>query len=86
MAFNLALSVTGAAMIGQVSNEYKWTRYAGYVLVLSYISNFPLVMAMTSGNVAGFTKKMTANSMVCSILSVRASQILTKNRASSRTA
>ncbi|SPN97700.1 uncharacterized protein DNG_01213 [Cephalotrichum gorgonifer] len=64
MIWNLALSIAGSVMVRQVSAEHKWVRYAGYCLVLGFTGNFPLVMAMVSGNFGGFTKKMTVNSMV----------------------
>ena len=64
MVWNLALGVVGSAMIRQVSEEQKWTRYAGYCLSIGFTANFPLVLALVSGNFGGFTKKMTVNAMV----------------------
>lgn len=64
MAWNLALAIVGCAMIRQIPHEQKWARYAGNCLSVAFTANFPLVMAMVSGNFGGFTKKMTVNSMV----------------------
>jgi len=64
MAFNLALAVTGAAMVRYVSRVQKWTRFAGAVLSASYAANFPLIMSLLSGNFGGFTKKATVNALV----------------------
>ncbi|KND87788.1 putative transporter [Tolypocladium ophioglossoides CBS 100239] len=61
MTFNFAISAVGCAMVRQCPADEKWARYAGYCLVLGFSANFPLIMAMTSGNFGGFTKKMTVN-------------------------
>lgn len=68
MAWNLALAIVGCGMIRQVPPEQKWARYAGNCLSVAFTANFPLVMAMVSGNFGGFTKKMTVNSMVRELL------------------
>ena len=64
MIWNLVISMVGAAMIRELSAEQRWARYAGYCITLGFTANFPLVLAMVSGNFGGFTKKMTVNSMV----------------------
>lgn len=64
MVWNLALAITGSAMIRELPHEQKWARYAGYCMALGFTANFPLVLAMISGNFGGFTKKMTVNAMV----------------------
>ncbi|PNY23480.1 transporter [Tolypocladium capitatum] len=63
MAWNLAVSVVGCVMVRQLPVDERWARYAGYCLLLAFSANFPMIMAMTSGNVGGFTKKVTANAM-----------------------
>jgi hypothetical protein len=64
MVWNFALGVTGSTMIRQLPAEQRWARYAGYCLTMGFSANFPLVLAMVSGNFGGFTKKMTVNAMV----------------------
>lgn len=64
MMWNLVISIVGTSMIRQISDEQRWARYAGFCLSLGFSANFPLVLAMVSGNFGGFTKKMTVNSMV----------------------
>lgn len=65
MAWNLAISLVGAVMVREVDAADIWTRFAGYCLCLAYSANFPLVLSINSSNVGGFTKKNTANAMVC---------------------
>jgi len=64
MAFNLAVALTGAIMILEISAANIWARFAGYCLCLAYSANFPLVLSMSSSNIGGFTKKNTANAMI----------------------
>ncbi|KAG5977429.1 hypothetical protein E4U55_006763 [Claviceps digitariae] len=64
MAFNLALAVTGAAMVRYISRAQKWERFAGAVLSTAYAANFPLIMSLLSANFGGFTKKTTVNALV----------------------
>lgn len=66
MALNFGVSIAGCCMVRQLPAEMKWARYAGYFLILPYSANFPLYMAMATGNVSGFTKKMTVNAIVSS--------------------
>ncbi|PHH71035.1 hypothetical protein CDD83_5285 [Cordyceps sp. RAO-2017] len=63
MAGNFALAIVGSVIIRQRPAHERWLRYAGYCLVLSYSANFPMLMSMASGNVGGFTKKVTANAV-----------------------
>ncbi|KAF2008826.1 major facilitator superfamily transporter [Aaosphaeria arxii CBS 175.79] len=64
MAWNLAIALTGAAMIREVHKELIWARFMGYCLAIGYSANFPMILSMSSGNVAGFTKKTTVNAMI----------------------
>lgn len=64
MAWNLAVSIVGAAMIREIKSELIWARFMGYCLTLAYSANFPMILSMSSGNVGGFTKKTTVNAMV----------------------
>lgn len=64
MAFNLVLATVGIVMVRQIAAEHIWTRYAGYCLTNSFAANFPLIMAVYSANIGGFTKMMTVNAMV----------------------
>ncbi|KAF7546843.1 hypothetical protein G7Z17_g8145 [Cylindrodendrum hubeiense] len=64
MAWNLIISIIGAAMVRQISSEHIWARFMGYCLTVAYSANFPLTLAMSSGNFAGFTKKTTVNAMI----------------------
>jgi hypothetical protein len=64
MAWNLALSIVGAAMIRQIPQQLIWGRFFGYCLSIAYSANFPMILSMSSGNIGGFTKKITVNAMV----------------------
>lgn len=65
MAFNVIVSIVGAAMVREVDSAHKWTRFMGCALSVSFTANFPMTMAMVSSNFAGFTKKTTVSAMVC---------------------
>ncbi|GKT86067.1 major facilitator superfamily transporter [Colletotrichum tofieldiae] len=64
MAWNLAVSIAGAAMVRQIKAELKWARFMGYCLTIAYSANFPVILSMSSGNFGGFTKKTTVNAML----------------------
>ncbi len=64
MAWNSALSIAGAAMARQISPDNVWARFMGYCLANAFSCNFPLTLAMSTGNIGGFTKKTTVNAMV----------------------
>lgn len=64
MAWHLLLSIVGAAMIRQINSELMWARFFGYCLTIAYSANFPMLLAMSSSNIGGFTKKTTVNAMV----------------------
>ncbi|KAL2831686.1 major facilitator superfamily domain-containing protein [Aspergillus cavernicola] len=64
MVWNSALSIVGAAMARQISPDNVWARFMGYSLANAYSVNFPLTLAMATGNVGGFTKKTTVNAMI----------------------
>ncbi|CAM1508829.1 Fc.00g025680.m01.CDS01 [Cosmosporella sp. VM-42] len=64
MAWNLAISIVGAAMVRQISPDNIWARFMGYCLTMGYSANFPMTLAMSTGNFGGFTKKMTVNAMI----------------------
>ncbi|GKT50982.1 putative transporter [Colletotrichum spaethianum] len=64
MAWNLAISIAGAAMVRQINSELKWARFMGYCLTIAYSANFPMILSMSSGNFGGFTKKTTVNAML----------------------
>lgn len=64
MLSSFALAIAGVAMIRQVPAQDKWTRFAGYSLIMAFSGNFPMVMSMASGNFGGFTKKVTVNALV----------------------
>ena len=66
MAFNLVVSLAGSIMGRQIPVSNKYGRLMGVALAISCASNFPLVMAMTSSNVGGFTKKATVGALVSS--------------------
>lgn len=51
-------------MIREIDAHQKWTRFFGFCLNMAFTANLPIVLSMASSNVAGFTKKTTANSMV----------------------
>lgn len=65
MAFNLLISIAGAAMIRETNPVHKWTRVIGSGLSVAFTANFPMTMAMMSSNFGGFTKKTTVSAMVC---------------------
>lgn len=64
MTLMMVISVVGAVMIRKVAREYKWTRLMGYCLTAGFSANLVMVLAMVTGNTAGFTKKTTVNAMV----------------------
>ena len=64
MVFNAALSIAGAGMARQISTDQVWARFIGYCLANAFSVNFPLTLAMSTGNIGGFTKKTTVNAMV----------------------
>lgn len=64
LAANLSISIAGSAMIRQIGQQHMWPRFFGFCLNMAFTANFPIVLSMSSANVAGFTKKSTANSMV----------------------
>ncbi|RDW86041.1 uncharacterized protein DSM5745_02683 [Aspergillus mulundensis] len=64
MVWNCALSIAGAAMARQINPDNVWARFMGYCLANAYSVNFPLTLAMSTGNVGGFTKKTTVNAMI----------------------
>ncbi|RSL77576.1 hypothetical protein CEP51_008963 [Fusarium floridanum] len=63
MVWNFALSILGSVLIREYQGEQKWVSYAGFCLVIALGANFPLMMAIISGNFGGFTKKMTVNAI-----------------------
>ena len=65
MAWNLAVALIGAVMIREADPTQIWTRFMGYCFCIAFSANFPMVLSMSSGNIGGFTKKNTANAMVC---------------------
>ncbi|GKZ33984.1 hypothetical protein AbraIFM66950_004115 [Aspergillus brasiliensis] len=64
MLWNFALSIIGASLVGELPAHLLWGRYAGKCLMTAAAANFPLMMSLSSGNVAGFTKKMTVNAVI----------------------
>lgn len=64
MVWNSGLSIVGAAMARQISPSNVWARFFGYCLANAYSVNFPLTLAMSTGNIGGFTKKTTVNAMI----------------------
>lgn len=64
LAANLAISIIGSAMIRQIDEKHMWARFFGFCLNMAFSANFPIVLSMSSANVACITKKSTANSMV----------------------
>ncbi|KAL4985754.1 major facilitator superfamily domain-containing protein [Aspergillus falconensis] len=64
MVWNSALSIAGAAMARQISPDNVWARFMGYCLANAYSVNFPLTLAMSTGNIGGFTKKTTVNALI----------------------
>lgn len=70
MVWNAGLSIVGAAMARQISPNNVWARFFGYCLANAYSVNFPLTLAMSTGNIGGFTKKTTVNAMVCIIFHI----------------
>lgn len=72
MAACVLMGVLGGLLIRQLPPHMRWGRYAGVLIRASFAAYFPLVMAMLSGNTAGFTKKTTTNAMVRDKCSSRA--------------
>ncbi|KAJ6789423.1 hypothetical protein PWT90_10481 [Aphanocladium album] len=63
MAFDLSIAIVGAVMLRQLTDS-QWGQFFGYCLTMAYTPNLPLILSMLSGNIAGFTKKMTVNAML----------------------
>ncbi|PYH32952.1 vitamin H transporter [Aspergillus neoniger CBS 115656] len=64
MVWNLCLATIGTALIRELPAHLMWGRFAGKLLMTAAAANFPLTMCLSSGNVAGFTKKMTVNTAI----------------------
>lgn len=64
MVFNCAVGVTGATLIRELPVANRWGRFIGAACSAAYAINFPLVLSMVSGNVAGFTKKSIVSAVV----------------------
>lgn len=76
MAFNLLVSVVGSVMVREIDAEQKWARMFGVALTISYAANFPMIMAMTTSNFGGFTKKTTVSALVSNELKIHLLQSL----------
>lgn len=74
IVFDMAFAIAGAAMVRQIPSSNKWGRFFGYCLTMGYTPNFPILLSMLSANIGGFTKKMTVNAMVCTILDCKGVQ------------
>lgn len=61
MLLNYTLGVAGAAMVYRLDVDRVWARFFGYCLCIAFSANYPLLFAMGTANIAGFTKKTTAN-------------------------
>lgn len=64
LALIFTVSLGGVLMVQHVDPAHRWVRYVGYCLSLTFSSTIPHVMAVMTGNVGGFTKKMMINAMV----------------------
>lgn len=64
MAWGYAITLVGAALVRQLPEANKWGRFGGTCLLPGYSANFPLKMALMSGNFGGFTKKTTVYAIV----------------------
>ncbi|KKA29895.1 hypothetical protein TD95_001495 [Thielaviopsis punctulata] len=64
MAGCMAISVVGSVVVRQVDPANKVARLNGLGLLVAFSGPFPLVMAMMSSNIGGFTKKTTVSAMV----------------------
>lgn len=64
IAFNFAVSIMGSALVRYLDTDLKWARFFGFCFAIAYSANFPMIIAMVSCNVAGFTKKTSVNAMV----------------------
>ncbi|TQS33472.1 hypothetical protein Golomagni_06184, partial [Golovinomyces magnicellulatus] len=57
MMMSFAIALLGAALVRELPEHDKWGRYAGTCLMGANSASFPLLMAMISSNIGGFTKK-----------------------------
>ncbi|KAJ3476390.1 hypothetical protein NLG97_g9148 [Lecanicillium saksenae] len=64
MAACMLMGILSALLIRQLPPHMKWGRYAGVLLRAGFVGYFPLLMAVASGNTAGYTKKTITNAMV----------------------
>jgi hypothetical protein len=69
MTFNLVVSMAGSIMGRRIGVSNKYGRLLGVALSISCAANFPLVMAMTTSNVGGYTKKTTVSALVSYLVS-----------------
>ncbi|OAA60127.1 Major facilitator superfamily domain, general substrate transporter [Cordyceps fumosorosea ARSEF 2679] len=60
----ILLGVLGGLLIRQLPPAMRWGRYAGLLVRAGFPAYFPLLLAMLSGNTAGFTKKTTTNAVI----------------------
>ncbi|KAL1849416.1 hypothetical protein VTK73DRAFT_9882 [Phialemonium thermophilum] len=63
MMLNFLFGIAGAVMVNEIDAERLWARFFGYCLCIAFSANFPLIFALSTGNVAGFTKKATVNAV-----------------------
>ncbi|CEJ80412.1 hypothetical protein VHEMI00594 [[Torrubiella] hemipterigena] len=63
MAFAYAVAIVGVVLVRQLPPENKWGRYSGFVILISFTANMPLILSIISGNFGGFTKKVTMNAL-----------------------
>lgn len=64
MIWNFAIAILGILLLRQLPHSMRWGRFIGKCLGGSFTANFPMVMAMISSNIGGFTKKTSVNAMV----------------------
>lgn len=58
ITFSMLIAIAGSAMIRQIDSQNSWARLMGYCLCMAYTINFPIVLAMSSANFGGFTKRL----------------------------
>ncbi|GME27451.1 MFS allantoate transporter [Neofusicoccum parvum] len=65
LVWNFIISLIGTVMVREIpADGGKWSKFAGYCLLISFSANFPMMLSLTAANVGGFTKKTTVNAML----------------------
>ena len=57
-------SLVGMVMLYAIHETHIAARYGGFVIVTAYVANIPILLALITSNVTGYTKRATALAIV----------------------